>query len=49
MNPSRTKLQELQRDVADRFWLDEPIEDLMRALSQGIDRIISDLLYALQR
>jgi len=42
---ARAKLQTLHQNLADRFWHNEPIESLMRDLSDGIDAILTDLFH----
>ena len=46
MNQSRSKLHALQAALAARFWQNDPIEDLLREMSEGIDNIIVELFEA---
>jgi [protein-PII] uridylyltransferase len=39
-------MQALRSNVAQRYWRDEPIEDLMQALSNGVDHILTELFDA---
>ncbi len=43
VNESRNRLDELQQTLAEQFWRNKPIEGLMRALSEGLDEIITEL------
>jgi len=45
VNESRNQLEALQQQLALRFWRNEPIEELMLALSSGLDEIITDLFH----
>lgn len=46
MNIVRNQLLDLRQTLAQRFWQNDPIEDLMAELSQGIDDIIVGLFDA---
>ena len=46
MTHPREKIQALRNDVAQRYWRNEPIEDLMHALSTGVDTILTELFDA---